>query len=304
MDEWLSASERTPLRTSANVVDQEEETWDKKIQCEGSRRQCDGLPPSPFSYEFNKLLSLTGPTIVVNLGWTVPNFLVASFIGTRFSVVDLDGFSLASMTSNLCTLTLLSGLYSASDTLSPQAYGIGNKLEVGHIAVRGMMGSFVVLVPTILFLNLFMNAVLLAVGQDASASLQAWRWYQIYSMCLPFHALYGFVWKFLSAQNVMYPLVISSVFSTVIILPVGLQWSTTYRGTAYAVVVYEVFQSLLVLIILWIQRPYDTCTWPGFAQVWKNSLRWKSFATFMVGFFIGQCLLLILLIRCWGLEAC
>lgn len=305
------ASERTPLTADTNVVDEHGKVWGKII-VQGSSRQNDGshvAPPAPLldGYEFIKLLKLTGPTIVVNLGGTLPNFLVASFVGRKFSVVDLDGFSLASMTSNLCTLSLLSGLYSALDTLSPQAYGIGNKLEVGYIAVRGMIGSFSVLVPTMLFLNLFMNSILLAAGQDASASMQAWRWYQIYSICLPFHALYGIIWKFLTAQDVMYPLVISTVVSTGIVLPVGLYWSTTYWGTAYAFVFFEVFQSLSLLAFLWIRRPHDPSTWPGLSQVWKHSLRWTHFASFMVCSFNHSwdyASYLSCFIRCWGQEAC
>jgi Na+-driven multidrug efflux pump len=232
--------------------------------------------------EFLLLMKLAAETTVVNIGGTLPNFLVASFVGRKFSVVHFDGFSLASMTSNLCTLSLLRGLYSAADTLSPQAYGAGQKLEVGYIAMRGMIGSFLVLVPTMLLLNLFMSRILVAAGQDAAAAYKAWRWYQVYSICLPFHALFGFVWKFLAAQDVMYPLVICSIISIGFVLPIGLQYSTTYCGTAYAVVVYEVFQTMSLLALLWLRRPHDPSTWPGLSQVWKHSLHWKPFASYMV----------------------
>lgn len=233
----------------------------------------------PFD-ELWKVMHLSIPTMIVNLGGTVPGFLVASYIGRRFSVLDLDGFSLASMTSNLCTLSLLNGLYSASDTLSPQAYGLGNKKEVGYIAVRGMIGSLLVLIPTMIFLNVSMGYVLMAAGQDDATSVLAWRWYQIYSICLPFHALYGFIWKFLSAQDTMYPLVLCVLVSIGLVLPMVLYSATTFRGTAYAMVFFEVFQACSLLLFLWIRQPHDPETWPGLS--WKQSLQWKPFVTFMV----------------------
>lgn len=252
---------------------------------ENSHAGSQSIKKTPAVLPFDELLRviyLSIPTIIINLGGTLPGFLVASVIGRRFSVLDLDGFSLASMTSNLCTLSLLSGLYSASDTLSPQAYGLGNKKEVGYIAMRGMMGSLLVLVPTIIFLNLSMEQVLIKAGQDPAASALAWRWYRIYSICLPFHAMYGFIWKFLSAQDVMYPLVLCTLVSIGLVLPLGLYSATTYRGTAYAVVLFEIFQALSLLGFVWKWKPHDQATWPGLLQVWKHSFQWKPFATFMV----------------------
>jgi hypothetical protein len=241
----------------------------------------DSLQPSPN--EFIPLLKLAAETIVVNIGGTLPNFLVASHVGRNYAVVDLDGFSLASMTSNLCTLSLLSGLLSASDTLSPQAYGAGQKPIVGYIAMRGLIGSVLVLLPTVTVLNLFLERLLVdAFGQDATAAQQAFGWYRVYSLSLPFHAVFGIVWKFLAAQDVMYPIVVCSIVSIGLVLPAALRYCTTYTGTAAAVVFYEMVQAIALLVWLGLRRPHDPLTWPGLVQVWKHALQWRPFATFMV----------------------
>jgi Na+-driven multidrug efflux pump len=183
----------------------------------------------------------------------------------------------------LCTLSLLSGLWSASDTLSPQAYGAGQKPIVGYIAMRGLIGSVLVLLPTMTVLNLFLERLLVDdFGQDATAAQQAFGWYRVYSLSLPFHAVFGIVWKFLAAQDVMYPIVVCSIVSIGLVLPAALRYSTTYTGTAAAVVFYEMIQAIGLLAWLGLRRPHDPLTWPGLVQVWKHALQWRPFATFMV----------------------
>jgi Na+-driven multidrug efflux pump len=94
--------------------------------------------------EARLLLELAVPTAVVQLGFTVPPFSIASYVGINYGYIYLDGMTLANLTGNLCTLALLQGLYSASDTLSPQAFGAGNEREVGLLALRGYFGSMLV----------------------------------------------------------------------------------------------------------------------------------------------------------------
>jgi Na+-driven multidrug efflux pump len=93
--------------------------------------------------EARLLLELAVPTIFVQLGFVVPLFSIASYVGINYGYIYLDGMTLASLTGNLCTLALLQGLYSASDTLSPEAFGAGNSREVGLLAMRGFLGSMV-----------------------------------------------------------------------------------------------------------------------------------------------------------------
>jgi Na+-driven multidrug efflux pump len=93
--------------------------------------------------EARLLFELAVPTIFVQLGFVVPLFSIASYVGINYGYIYLDGMTLASLTGNLCTLALLQGLYSASDTLSPEAFGAGNSREVGLLAMRGFLGSMV-----------------------------------------------------------------------------------------------------------------------------------------------------------------
>jgi multidrug resistance protein, MATE family len=237
------------------------------------------------AHDLLAVFSLAVPTMVVQTGQVIPNFLTASYIGRNMkNVVYLDGFTLASLTGNLFTLSLLQGLYSASDTLSPQAYGAGNYAEVGYLAVRGFAGSLLVVLPAMFLLDCFMGELLVAAGQDPDAALLAWRWYQIYSISLPFYALYEVTWKFLSAQNVMKPLVVCVLVSNLIVLPTALYFAGNafgFLGTALAIVIYNVVQSLLLLLYLWYWTPHNAATWIGLTPSFQAALQCKPFYAYM-----------------------
>lgn len=236
-------------------------------------------------HELQAVLHLALPTITIQMGAVLPAFLTASYVGRNFSVQYLDGFTLASLTVNLFTLSLLQGLYSASDTLSPQAYGAGNAAEVGHLALRGYVGSMLVTVPSMVLLAFVMNRVLIRIGEDEEAATHAWHYYQVYAVSLPFYALYQVTWKFLSAQNVMAPLVVCAMVSCCVVLPVAL-WVLGpmfgFLGTAAAIVIYQVFLSTSLIAYLWYFQPHDPATWPGWKQGMKNALQWEPFCAYMV----------------------
>lgn len=236
-------------------------------------------------YELTALMKLAIPTLAIQLGSVLPGFLIASYIGRSFEVEYLDGFTLASLTVNLFVLSLLQGLYSASDTLSPQAYGAGNMKEVGYLAIRGFAASMLIVLPIALLLIFYMKPVLIYVGEDIESATHAWRWYQIDSIAIPFYSLYQVSMKFLSAQNRMTPLVVCSMLSTCIVLPVSLWFFGGifgFLGTAIAMVIYQVFQSSSLLVYLWWFCPHDPDTWPGFREGWKHAIQWKPFIHYMV----------------------
>jgi MATE family multidrug resistance protein len=233
--------------------------------------------------EARLLLELAVPTAIVQLGFTVPPFSIASYVGINYGYIYLDGITLASLTGNLCTLALLQGLYSASDTLSPQAFGAGNEREVGLLAMRGFLGSMVLIIPMNVGLFFFLRPIMIWVGEDPEASTIAWHWYQIYSLTLPFYALYMVTWKFLSAQNVMMPLMATVLVSCAVVLPLTLQYFPRwfgFLGTAWAFVTFQTFESLFLIFLLWWRQPHVAATWPGLSA-WREALKWKPFCEYM-----------------------
>jgi multidrug resistance protein, MATE family len=237
-------------------------------------------------YEMILLLRLAIPTFIVQLGSVTPGFIVASYIGRTYtSEVYLDGYTLATVTANLCILSLLQGMYSAADTLSPQAYGAGSHKQVGYIAARGFIASMIILVPIVLLLFIYMKPLLLWFGQESVSVTLAYEWFRIYSMALPFYSLYQITIKFLSAQNQMQPLLICCAVSTGIVLPSLLFiFGSIYGfiGTAMALVLYHMFNSISLIMYLAYFQSHEPSTWPGLYECFKNAIQWKPFITYVV----------------------
>jgi hypothetical protein len=133
------------------------------------------------------MLELAGPSAILELGYLIPSFVSASYIGRHYGSIYLSGFQLANLTTNLFTLSLMYGMYSACETLAPQckcirthilyvfvyseivfffflettqsaqltflllyfiiAYGAKNYSEVGVLAIRGFLSSMVIILP-------------------------------------------------------------------------------------------------------------------------------------------------------------
>ena len=92
--------------------------------------------------EWKALWQLAAPTTVIQLGLSVAPFIIASYLGRQSipnSIDDdsnnmrdnatyyLDGFTLSNLTLNLCTLSILQGLFTAFDTLAPQVYATAHE---------------------------------------------------------------------------------------------------------------------------------------------------------------------------------
>lgn len=140
--------------------------------------------------EARQLIYLAIPTVIVQLGATIPPAVTASYVGRHLGSTYLDGFTLANLIGNVFVLSVLSGIYSASDTLSPQAFGAGNYRELGMLAMRGFAASMLLLIPINLALILFMEKMLVFFGQAQEPSALASMWYSVYAFSLPFYALY------------------------------------------------------------------------------------------------------------------
>mmetsp|Transcript_14215 Transcript_14215/g.34521 ORF Transcript_14215/g.34521 Transcript_14215/m.34521 type:complete len:506 (+) Transcript_14215:37-1554(+) len=219
-------------------------------------------------------LELAIPTAILNLGFIVSPLMTASHVGRKFGPTFLSGFTLANLTGNLCTFSLMSGLFSAADTLGPQAFGSGQKKEVGLIALRGFAFAICLLLPISVILVIYIKDIMIALGQDEEASMHASDWYRIYVWSFPFNITYCAIWKFLSAQHIMRPLILASVTSFAVILPLALEILTEsfgFLGSALAYVVFQAFQALFLIFYLWWKKPYEDGTWPGL-ECWREAI--------------------------------
>eukprot|EP00980_Cylindrotheca_fusiformis_P017009 scaffold5194_cov118-Cylindrotheca_fusiformis.AAC.3 len=232
-------------------------------------------------------LELAVPTTLLNLGFIVSPLLTASYVGRKFGPTFLGGFTLANLTGNLCTFSLLAGLFSAADTLGPRAYAASRNHqqhpqhrleEVGLIAIRGFVLACIILVPINLVLVMYLKDMLVALGQDQVAASHALDWYRIFVWSLPFCVAYNTIWKFLSSQHIMKPMIIVSMISCAIVLPCGLElWTEQYGflGSAVAYVNFQAFQAVSLIMYLYWKKPHVKGTWPSIECVRQEVLQYQ-----------------------------
>lgn len=250
---------------------------------EEQRSRTSSFVITDFYREARLFLELAGTNTLLNLGFFMAPLLTASYVGRLFGPVYLSGFSLANLTGNLCTFSLMSGIFSASDTLSPQAFGVGDYAEVGYIAMRGAVVAVVILLPINIFLALFLEPCLLILGQNPEAASLAKSWYRIFVFSLPFSVVYNTTWKFLSAQHVMKPLIVVSILCTGVVLPLALELCTRrmgFLGSAMCYVLFQASQATMLLCYLWWKKPHDSRTWPGFRS-WRRAMKWKPMTEYI-----------------------
>ena len=230
------------------------------------------------------LINIAVPTMLISVGTSIPTAMTASSVGRHLGSVHLDGLTLANLTGNLLTLAFLWGLFSASDTLSPQAFGAGNYKEVGLLAIRGFFGGMFLLIPINFVLFFTMEDLLLMFGEAAEPSRLAAQWYRIYMFTLPFIALYLSIWKFLSSQEILMPVVVSMCISTGVVLPLSLHFfvpTLGFMGSAISILIFSMFQPLFLLTYLAWRKPYHPETWAGLS-LWREALAWEPFKAYML----------------------
>jgi multidrug resistance protein, MATE family len=248
------------------------------------RRSEDQSSPGPLRSATRRearalLVDLALPIIVVQLALAFPTFAAASFVGRNLGHLDLAGFTLANLTTNLFGMSLLQGMYTASDTIGPALYAVSaTRKELGVLAVRGFVLSLLVTLPVALLLSVTLRSLLATWGEDPGVSDRAVLWYRITALALPFYAAVMVAYKFLSAQtNRLGPMVLVLGLSCALILPLYLRvvsaLSGGYAGTAWALTAFQVTQAGLLLSYLWIQKPYDPATWISWKHSWRCAVK-------------------------------
>lgn len=242
-------------------------------------------PPAPLpalGTEVRLFAQLAGPTVLISIGFVVPSFFTAAYIGRHWGALLQDAYTLANLTGNLCSMSLLAGLHSAADTLGPQAFGAGNDRQLGLVAWQTLVTSMVILLPVNLVLCNTLGPLLQALGQDAEAATLAWEFYNIYCWSLPFYAIWCVAWKFLSAQAVLWPLVVITLGAVFLVLPISLEFlGATYGlpGTAAALVIFFAFEAIAICAWMYWGQLHKTSTVDHYT--WTEILCTRSYTVFL-----------------------
>ncbi|KAG0592391.1 hypothetical protein KC19_1G248300 [Ceratodon purpureus] len=212
---------------------------------------------------------LAGPMVAVNLLQYSITVVSVAFVG-HLGELELASASIASSLAGVLGYYVLLGMGSALETLCGQAYGAGSMHHhmLGVFLQRALVVLYGACIP-ISFLFIYMEHILLLLGQDPDISMKAGE----YALCL-LPSLYAYallqpVVKFLQTQSVVFPMMICSAVT--LCLHVGILHTLIYtlglgyRGAALGTSVS--FWINAILLVSYVKFS-GVCkhTWKGFTK--------------------------------------
>ncbi|KAK4567616.1 hypothetical protein RGQ29_003397 [Quercus rubra] len=217
--------------------------------------------------EVRKQLWLAGPLITVSLLQYSLQMISVMFVG-HLGELALSGASMATSFATVTGFSLLMGMASALDTLCGQSYGAKQYHMMGIQMQRAMFVLLLVSIPlAIIWVNT--RSLLILFGQEHDIATAAGEYACFMVPSLFAYAFLQCLVRFLQTQNIVFPMMISSAFTT--LLHILICWILVfksglgYRGAALAnAISYWINVLLLALYV----KFSSSCvkTWTGFSK--------------------------------------
>ncbi|TYK28475.1 protein DETOXIFICATION 16-like isoform X1 [Cucumis melo var. makuwa] len=256
-EEYRNSSLNSPLiHKSEDGVNSKDES---QINYENIRRKL-------IAEEVKKQLWLAGPLISVSLLQYCLQMISIMFVG-HLGELPLSGASMAVSFTSVTGFTVLLGMASALDTFCGQSYGAKQYHMLGIHVQRAMFILSLVSIPlAVIWANT--GEILKLLGQDAQISAEAGKYAKCLIPCLFAHGLVQCLNRFLTTQNVVFPMMMSSGISALSHIP--LCWLMVFKiglGTRGAAVANSIsyWINALILILYVKFSSSSSKTWTGFS---------------------------------------
>lgn len=217
--------------------------------------------------EVKKQLWLAGPLTSVNVLLYLLQVISVMFVG-HLGELPLSGASMATSFASVTGFSLLNGMGSALDTLCGQSYGAQQYHMLGVHMQRAMIVLLLSSVP-IAFVWANTGYILTALGQDPEIAAEAGLYARFMIPSIFAYALLQCHMRFLQAQNIVFPMMISTGITT--LLHVLNCWILVFKsglgnkGAALANAT-SYWINLLMLALYVNFSPACKKTWTGFSK--------------------------------------
>ena len=199
----------------------------------------------------------------------------------------LEGAALGNSIMNITGYLVMFGMGSALDTLAAQAYGAQSYKKVGVYLQRGILiHALGLLVVLALWLNL--ESVLNLLHQPPCAIKYTVMYVHAFTFALPAILFYYLLQKYLQAQGIVYPFIITEGIAIVVsivahyLLMFVADLGIVGAGIAIGLAQYSGLASLLAII--WVRKLHKK-TWGGWS--WDCLNDWGQYLKFSIpGLFI------------------
>ncbi|KIW62412.1 hypothetical protein PV04_10590 [Phialophora macrospora] len=211
------------------------------------------------------LARYSGPlmlTYVLQYSFSLVTVFVAGRLGTR----ELGAASLATMTANITGLCIYEGLSTSLDTLTSQAYGNGKKQLVGLHVQRMCLLVCVVTIP-IGAVWICSPWILAAIVPETDTAILAGTFMRIYLLGGPGWAIFEAGKRLCQAQGDF----TASLVVVLVCAPLNILWnwllvfhfSLGFAGAAWAVVISNNLQPIVLALYVAFVAPSNLQCWPG-----------------------------------------
>ncbi|XP_061988300.1 protein DETOXIFICATION 16-like [Rosa rugosa] len=244
-----------PVREEDGVILEEErshEKWFKKEE---------------VVEEVKKQLWLAGPLISVSILQYSIQIIAVMFVG-HLGELSLSGATMALSFTSVTGFSLLMGMSSALDTLSGQCYGAKQYHMMGIHMQRAMFVLLLVCIP-LAIISANTRIILIALGQDVDISTEAGKFARFNIPSLFAYALLQCLVRFLTTQNIVFPMMLSSGITTLLHIPICwlLVFNSGLGGRGAALANSISYWINVVLLVLYV-RFSSSCakTWTGLSK--------------------------------------
>nr|GME03483.1 protein DETOXIFICATION 14-like isoform X2 [Ipomoea batatas] len=175
--------------------------------------------------ELKKVSCIALPMVFVAISQQLVPTVAMGMLG-HLGELYLSAAAIATSLTNVTGFSLLYGLSSALETLCGQAYGARQYNKLGVYTIGAMIPLLVVCIP-ISILWVFMDKLLILIGQDPLISVEAKKYSTwLISALFPYAILQPLV-RYLQAQSLILPMLLSSVASLCFHVPVC--WAFVFK---------------------------------------------------------------------------
>ncbi|CAI0393182.1 unnamed protein product [Linum tenue] len=180
---------------------------------------------SVFIQELKRLGYIAGPMVAVNLSQYLLQVISLMMVG-HLGELELSSTAIAVSLSSVTGFSVLLGMSSALETLCGQAFGAGQYRIVGTQTYTAIFCLLLVCVP-LSILWVYMEKILLLVGQDPAISHDAGKFQMWLIPCLFSYAMSQPIVRYLQAQSLIVPMLITAVVTLCFHVPVC--WALVFR---------------------------------------------------------------------------
>ncbi|KAM7520288.1 hypothetical protein LguiB_019250 [Lonicera macranthoides] len=165
------------------------------------------------------------PMVVVTVSQNLLRVASMMMVG-HLGQLSLSGTAIATSLTNVTGFSLIFGMACALETLCGQAYGAEQYQKLASYAYAGVISLTLVCIP-VSFLWIFMDKLLILIGQDPLISAEAGK-FSIWLISALFpYAIVQLLARYLQTQSLILPMLLSSIAAMCFHVPIS--WALVFK---------------------------------------------------------------------------